>query len=217
MRALALTAETDRVDAMKSLTECQEGARKTLADFTGLNAEERALAELLETGDPDLWPPLVDALNVQMGYEGALGTALGDDLSAATDESAPVHWAGVPAYQSSPALPTGSAPLSDYVSGSDALIRRLNQIGVVNDSETGRRLAPELKQGQRLVALDGGFWRWDGYTASSDAPAAAAVRLEQRNRLNTVRSELTRSQIISQRRRRQAIHCQGPLGTNNIS
>ena len=197
VRARALTAETERVDAMQLLTECQESARKTLADFTRLSAEERALAELLETGDPDLWPPLVDALNVQMGYEGALGTALGDDLSAATDESAPVHWAGVPAYQSSPALPTGSAPLSDYVSGSDALIRRLSQVGVVNDSETGRRLAPELKQGQRLVALDGGFWRWDGYTASSDAPAAAAVRLEQRNRLNSVRSELTRAESLA--------------------
>ncbi len=196
-RALALTAETERIDAMQLLTECQESARKTLADFTRLSAEERALAELLETGDPDLWPPLVDALNVQIGYEGALGTALGDDLSAATDESAPVHWAGVPAYQSSPALPTGSAPLSDYVSGSAALVRRLSQVGVVNDSETGRRLAPELKQGQRLVALDGGFWRWDGYTASSDAPAAAAVRLEQRNRLNSVRSELIRAESLT--------------------
>ena len=131
------------------------------------------------------------------GYEGALGTALGDDLSAATDESAPIHWAGVPAYQSPPTLPAGSSPLSDYVSGSDALIRRLSQVGVVDDSETGRRLAPELKQGQRLVALDGGFWRWDGYTASSDAPAAAAVRLEQRNRLNAVRSELARAKSVA--------------------
>ena len=197
VRALALTAETARVNTMKRLTECQESARKTLADFTRLSAEERALAELLETGDPDHWPPLVDALNVQMGYEGALGAALGDDLSAATDESAPVHWAGVPAYQYSPALPAGSAPLSDYVSGSNALVRRLNQVGVVNDSETGRRLAPELRQGQRLVALDGGFWRWDGYTASSDAPAAAAVRLEQRNRLNSVRSELARAESLA--------------------
>ena len=196
-RAVALTAETARVDAMKRLSECQEGARKTLAESTRLSAEEKALADLLETGDPDLWPPLVDALNVQTGYEGALGTALGDDLSAATDESAPVHWAELTAYQTTPALPAGSAPLSDYVSGSDALIRRLSQVGVVNNSETGRRLAPELKQGQRLVALDGSFWRWDGYTASSDAPAAAAVRLEQRNRLNAVRSELARAKSLA--------------------
>ncbi|MDG2034522.1 MAG: chromosome segregation protein SMC [Rhodospirillales bacterium] len=196
-RAVAMTAETVRVNAMKSLTECQESAREALAVSTRLSAEEKALADLLETGDPDLWPPLVDALNVRSGYEGALGTALGDDLSAATDESAPVHWAGVPAYQSAPTLPAGSSPMSDYVSGSDALIRRLSQVGVVDDSETGRRLAPELKQGQRLVALDGGFWRWDGYTASSDAPAAAAVRLEQRNRLNAVRSELALAKSVA--------------------
>ena len=121
-----------------------------------------------------------------MGYEGALGTALGDDLSAATDESAPVHWAGVPAHQSSPALPTGSAPLSDYVSGSDALIRRLNQIGVVNDSETGRRLAPNSKQGQRLVALDGGFlalgWLYGelGCTGGRRRPARTTQSVEHR-------------------------------------
>ena len=196
-RAVAMTAETVRVNAMKSLTECQESAREALAVSTRLSAEEKALADLLETGDPDLWPPLVDALSVRSGYEGALGTALGDDLSAATDESAPVHWAWVPAYQSAPTLPAGSSPMSDYVSGSDALIRRLSQVGVVDDSETGRRLAPELKQGQRLVALDGGFWRWDGYTASSDAPAAAAVRLEQRNRLNAVRSELALAKSVA--------------------
>ncbi len=196
-RAIAMTAETARVEAMKRLTESQEDAREALADFTRLSAEERALAELLETGDPDLWPPLVDALNVQSGYEGALGTALGDDLSAATDESAPIHWAGVPAYQSAPSLPAGSAPLSDYVSGSDALIRRLSQVGVVDNSEKGRRLAPDLKQGQRLVAMDGGFWRWDGYTASSDAPAAAAVRLEQRNRLSAVRLGLAQAKLLA--------------------
>ena len=66
-RAVAMTAETARFDAMKRLTECQESAREALAVSTRLSAEERALADLLETGDPDLWPPLVDALNVQVG------------------------------------------------------------------------------------------------------------------------------------------------------
>jgi len=189
-RVAAMRAETTRVEALKRLTDSQEEARTALAASTRLNAEEKALAELLESGDPDLWPPLVDALNVEAGYEGALGTALGDDLSAATDEAAPVHWARLSAYDSAPSLPAGATPLSNHVSGSDALLRRLSQVGVVDDSDIGRHLARELKQGQRLVALDGGFWRWDGYTASSDAPAAAAVRLEQRNRLKDIRSQL---------------------------
>ena len=61
----------------------------------------------------------------------------------------------------------------------------------------GAIAAEELKQGQRLVALDGGFWRWDGFTASSDAPVPATIRLEQRNQLKHVREKLSEAQKIT--------------------
>ncbi len=77
------------------------------------------------------------------------------------------------------------------MTGPSALAKRLEQIAVVKDSKVGAVVAKELKQGQRLVALDGGFWRWDGFTASSDAPVPATVRLEHRNQLKHVRKELS--------------------------
>ena len=40
-----------------------------------------------------------------------------------------------------------------------------------------------LAPGQRLVSREGALWRWDGLTASADAPTAAAQRLAQKNRL----------------------------------
>lgn len=37
-----------------------------------------------------------------------------------------------------------------------------------------------LRPGQRLVSKTGALWRWDGYTASADAPTPAAQRLAQK-------------------------------------
>ena len=177
------SAEQARIKATRRLTETQAHAQTTLAIAAKLEAEASALAELLKTGDPDLWPPLIDAVTVESGLEGALGTALGDDLSAATDEAAPIHWRNLPNNGDNPALPSGAEPLSNFVNGPAALVARLSQIGVVADSDTGWHLLPQLKQGQRLVSRDGAFWRWDGFTSTADAPTSAATRLEQRSRL----------------------------------
>src|SRR6185295_4257319 len=56
--------------------------------------------------------------------------------------------------------------------------------------EEGKRAQKELQPGQRLVSQRGDLWRWDGYTASADAPAQSAIRLEQRNRLDALEREL---------------------------
>ena len=52
----------------------------------------KALGDLLHPEGEGLFPPLVDAVTVQAGYEAALAAALGDDLQAPLDESAPHHW-----------------------------------------------------------------------------------------------------------------------------
>ncbi len=189
-RAAAQTAEATRLEAQNRLSAAQETAQTTATAEARLKAEEEALAEILETGDPDLWPPMIDSVSVEQGLEAALGIALGEDLGAAMDEAAPVHWRRLPAFSDAPSLPAGAQPLGEFVRGPEALLRRLSQIGVVNSTEDGWRLLPELKQGQRLVGRDGAFWRWDGYTAAADAPSAAAIRLEQRNRLGEIRVSL---------------------------
>ena len=50
--------------------------------------------------------------------------------------------------------------------------------------------------GQILVSTDGAVWRWDGKTSRAGAPSAAAVRLEQRNRLEALASEIEEKQAI---------------------
>ena len=58
--------------------------------------EARTLSKLLGADATSLWPPVVDAISVARGYEAALGAALGDDLDASTEDSAPAHWSLTP-------------------------------------------------------------------------------------------------------------------------
>ncbi len=174
-------------DAVHAATNAAHEAQKNV---TRLETEEKALADMIEEASADLFPPLIDAVQVDPGYEAALGVALGDDLSAPADEPAPVHWRTLAPLINTPSLPFGAEPLIQYVRAPAALARRLSQIGVVADAETGARLAVDLKPGQRLVSRDGELWRWDGYTVSIDAVTAAATRLEKRNRLKELRGEL---------------------------
>jgi chromosome segregation protein len=172
-RADAQLVENDRREVLQTMEK----------DLGRIGGEETALRRLLSVEDEDLWPPIIDSVTVEAGYEAALGIALGDDLDVPTDTGAPVYWREMQAFDEIAALPDGCEPLSKYVSGPPALVRRLSQIGIVASDEDGNRLLGRLAQGQRLVSRDGGLWRWDGYTATSGATTTAAQRLAQRNRL----------------------------------
>ena len=189
------TADQARVAAQAVETERRDALQAADSDAARLRAEVSALTELVKVGDPDLFPPMIDAVTVAPGYELALGAALGDDLTAPLDDSAPIHWRELPAMEVAPDLPSGVRPLSDVVEAPQALARRLSQIGVVEDDSTGNDLRPQLAQGQRLVSREGGLWRWDGYTAASGAPTPAAVRLTQANRLTDLRDELAAAEL----------------------
>jgi chromosome segregation protein len=175
-------AETEAI-AREQLTEAQ-------GRHTALKAEIDALSALFRDSDDQLWPPLIDALSVTPGYEAALGAALGDDLQASADTGAPLHWRELGTDASAPALPFGARPLSEFVTGSAALLRRLSQVGVVENEAGCRALALQLAQGQRLVGRDGSMWRWDGFTIQAGSPTAAVQRLQQRNRLKDLTAEM---------------------------
>jgi chromosome segregation protein len=187
-------AARQATEALSAARETEDGARETLREKTEvaakMEAEVEALAALLEAGEPDMWPAMVDALDVDEGLEIALGAALGDDLAASSDEAAPMHWQMLAPYDTTAPLPEGAIPLHRWVQGPAALARRLAQIGVVPDAATGQRLQALLRPGQRLVTRAGELWRWDGFTVEADAPTAAAQRLAQRNRLAQLREGL---------------------------
>ncbi len=189
-RTEAEQAETDLSEARSAEAESRQALQTEEAAQQKIAAEIAALSAVLSPGEGDAWPPVVDALSVKPGFETALGAALGDDLQQPTEAEAPVHWETLPAFPQPPALPGAAQPLSEVVDGAPALARRLSQVGIVADVAQGARLQAQLQPGQRLVTREGALWRWDGLTAKADAPTAAAVRLEQKNRLAELREEL---------------------------
>ncbi|TDE37411.1 chromosome segregation protein SMC [Antarcticimicrobium sediminis] len=183
------------VDEMRNDTQARESeARAQRSEAEGeagaLRAETTALAKLVAR-DTAEGGQLLDLLRVTPGYEKALGAALADDLRApVVDEDGPSGWATLPGYGAAQLLPDGITGLANYVTVPEVLGRRISQIGVV-EAEDGARLQPLLQPGQRLVTLEGDLWRWDGFRAwAEDAPSAAALRLEQLNRLEALKQEL---------------------------
>jgi chromosome segregation protein len=176
------TAHAAEAAAKTPLEAAEQEARR-------LAAEIRAIANLLGPAGNDLWPPLIDSLKVQPGYEAALAAALGDSLEAPLDEASPQHWRNLGTFETIPPLPAGVA-LSTFVEAPPALARRLAFVGVVFPDEGGRA-QQNLLPGQRLVSARGDLWRWDGFSASAEAPSQAALRLQQRNRLEALEQEST--------------------------
>ena len=196
-RTLAAAARVAMADARAKLenAEFAETATRAPLEVTerhvqALSAEAKALADLLRPQGQDLFPPLVDAVVVQAGYEAAFAAALGDDLQAPLDEASPHHWRNLGPLDVAPPLPGDVRPLNEFVDAPPALSRRLAMTGLVTE-ETGVALQGNLLPGQRLVTQRGDLWRWDGYTASADAPSPAAIRLSQRNRLTALEIEIT--------------------------
>jgi chromosome segregation protein len=182
--------QAERVEAETRLP-LEAAERETQA----LSAEAKALADLLRPQDADLWPPLIDAVRAQPGYEAAFAAALGDDLQAPLDEAAPHHWRDLGDLEAAAPLPEHVQPLSLFVDAPPALARRLAMTGVVFPDQ-GAALQKRLAPGQRLVSARGDLWRWDGYAASADAPSPAAVRLSQRNRLTDLDRHIEDSKTL---------------------
>jgi chromosome segregation protein len=199
--AAAIAAEAAHNNARADL----EAARAALAEsekrVQRLETEAKTLGKMLALETRNLWPPVIDNVSVDKGYEKALGAALGDDLDAPVDASAPMHWSAVAADASDPALPEGAEPLTDYVKAPAQLARRIKQIGVVSRA-AGAKLAGSLKSGQRLVSRDGDLWRWDGFVAAAHAPTGAAQRLAHRSRIAEIDGELgaARAEIAEKHR-----------------
>ncbi|MGI9463864.1 MAG: AAA family ATPase, partial [Aestuariivirgaceae bacterium] len=205
-------AEASVRDLRQSETTARQAFDEARRKSDNIATEVRTLTKLLKVADSDLWPPLVDAVKVNNGYEVALGAALGDEIDAPADEAAPVHWKALPPIAEAPGLPEGAEPLTRFVKAPPALARRLAHIGVVSRKD-GARLQPLLKSGQRLVSVEGDLWRWDGYSATADAPTAAAQRLAERNRLGELQSESTAVQRATDEARQQLDQIKANLET----
>lgn len=184
----AAGAETAVTQARTRESEVRQPLQDARSELARIETEARTLSKILNAATGDLFPAVLEKLRVERGFETALGAALGEDLDVPLDPSAPAHWGEIAPLADDPALPEGAKALADVVQAPRQLLRRLKQVGIVEAAD-GARLQKELRPGQRIVSRDGDLWRWDGYTASAEAPTAAAQRLAQKNRLAELDAE----------------------------
>ena len=187
---MLIAADEARAEAQSREADARAERSEADGEVSALSAETSALARLVER-DTAEGGQILDAVQVAPGFEKALGAALADDLRAPeVDEDGPSGWTQLPAYGDPQVLPDGVTALSAHVNVPGVLARRMAQIGLV-DPDDGPRLQPHLRPGQRLVSVEGDLWRWDGYRAwAEDAPSAAALRLQQLNRLEDLKQQL---------------------------
>src|SRR5262249_58562717 len=85
-----VAAEAAHGEARKNL----DAARLPLAEaertVQRLDTEAKTLMKLLAVETQSMWPPVIDSITVEKGYEIALGAALGDALDAPPDHSPPI-------------------------------------------------------------------------------------------------------------------------------
>ena len=198
VRTAADRAEAERDNTAEAVEHARGILQAHAETLTRLRAEADTLTALLERSAAADTRPVIEDIRVTSGYEAALGAALGDDLDAPVDSGvsaeAAIRWqagavSGPYADGEGPDLPRAAKPLSWFVEAPAALIRRLDQIAVVEDSDLLEAIAPLLAQGQRAVSRDGGMVRWDGFVVAAGAPTAAARRLAQQNRLDAIGRE----------------------------
>lgn len=188
--AALLAAEDARGEVQGREAQARAAKSEAEGEASALRAEVAALAKLVER-EGLAGRQVLDRLLVEPGLEKALGAALADDLRApevAGDGRS--GWVVLPGYADPQALADGVQPLAAFVTAPEVLARRLAQIGLVQRDEGAGRQSG-LLPGQRLVSREGDLWRWDGFRAAAeDAPSAAALRLQQLNRLTRIKRDL---------------------------
>jgi chromosome segregation protein len=186
-RAAVEAAETERAQTALAESSARDAARKAEDALRQHRTEAEGLKRLQQSGRKTNYPPALDQVTPERGYEAALAAALGEDLDAALDTGAPAHWAGAEA--SPPVWPEGATPLAALVAAPPALAARLAMTALV-DAGDGDRLQKLAPVGARLVSKAGDLWRWDGFTVRAEAPKPAALRLAQRARLAELEAEI---------------------------
>ena len=181
-------AEATRLAAAEAVAKTRKMLADTEAETAMLTAEIEGLSRLIgAAGGSEA--PVIDALTLPAGLEGAVAVALGETLESAASSAASRFWRDLPELPAG-SLPGGAAPLSALVEAPSVLRRALASIGLLPDGADGDALHAALGPGQSLVTRDGALWRWDGHVVRVGTPSPAAVRLAQRNRLRIAEAAL---------------------------
>ncbi|MEX0297786.1 MAG: AAA family ATPase, partial [Kordiimonas sp.] len=180
-------SEASTLQARAARNEADAARSELQGQLKALSGEVSSLEALLHV-EEGADAPVAAELKAKPGYEVAAGAAFGDEAEVGQDSEASRFWCQLDALDP-PAWPKGVMSLSDYVAVPSALERRLAFTGLVEGDANAEALAKALLPGQSLVDVKGAVWRWDGFVQKAGAPSQAAIRLEQKNRLEDLHKQ----------------------------
>lgn len=177
--------ERSLADARSALEARRKDAQKSENAFNKLDSEINALESIVQAISEGDFKPVLDDIRTDDGFETALSRALGDTLTASTDQEASMVWLNDEGtdHGALPALPDGIESLAPHIKAPQVLHRALSQIGFVENDAQARAALSRMKPGQALVSRDGAYWRWDGLHIKASAADRHAVHLKQKNKL----------------------------------
>src|SRR3954464_6922009 len=85
--AAAQASEAAHVAARQTLESSRSPLVEADKRVQRLDTEARTISKILNGETKNLWPPIIDGITVDKGFEKAIGAALGDDLDAPVDPS----------------------------------------------------------------------------------------------------------------------------------
>ena len=150
--AAAQASEAGHVAARQKLEASRAPLGEADKRVQRLETEARTISKLVNGETKNLWPPIIDGVTVAKGYEKALGAALGDDLDAPVDPSAPMRWTNAGVTEGDPALPAGVESLAAHVEAPAELARRSRR-----SASSPRSAAPSWCRSSRPAS---GWCRW---------------------------------------------------------
>ena len=184
-----------RADQAAKVEEKHLKRRELNSKLIALETEANSLEVLLADIDHDEQIPVLDQIYVEKGYEKALASALGDDLTAPLQQEKTTafkrYWSRLVGEKLGPDLPQGAISLASHVKAPSELNAILMQVGVVENEEIAEEIRGSLVHGQMLTTMNGGLWRWDGFVVRGEINNKSSVRLTQAARLRDVLAEIS--------------------------
>lgn len=177
-------------ETQQTLEDARSQAQVAREKLSKIQAEINALQNVLKADSQEGFRPVLEDIKADEGFEDALAKALGDTLMASTEANAPMIWAEKGRLVEVPAFPDNVRALLPHIKAPAALHTALSFIGYVEDDATGEAAAEQLKPGQSLVSRTGAYWRWDGLYIRARAVDRAAIRLQNKNRLEELQLQL---------------------------
>lgn len=166
----------------------EDALQALLGKERALRSELQTLMAQYEAGSDSPYPPLLEQVKVDAGFELAFAAALGDDALASDEKAAPEYWTEI-SGNSQPYNAISLPKLSDVCSAPNVLKPRLDNCFII-DNKPSENDINSLKQGQLIVNRSGCLWRWDGFVRQKPKVDKSSSRLELKNRIDQLQATL---------------------------